>query len=88
MTHAESGNWPQHSPARWRRPNSVFAACSRRARSASCWRERSQRIVQVNPAFCRMLGADADQIIGGTIAELVHVDDQEELRRAILGGTG
>ncbi len=37
----------------------------------------SQRIVQANPAFCRMLGADAEQIIGRTIAGLAHVDDRE-----------
>ncbi len=46
-----------------------------------------RRIVQVNPAFCRMLATDADLIIDGTITELVHVDDQEELKRAILHGT-
>ena len=28
----------------------------------------SQRIVQANPAFCRMLGTDAEQIVGSTIA--------------------
>ena len=46
-----------------------------------------QRIVQANPAFCRMLGADAEQIIGRTIGELVHVDDRELLSDAIRRGT-
>ncbi len=48
----------------------------------------SQRIVQANPAFCRMLGAGAEQIIGRTIAGLAHVDDRELLNDAIRRGTG
>ena len=47
-----------------------------------------QRIVQANPAFCRMLGCRAEQIVGRTIAELVHVDDRELLDDAIRHGTG
>ena len=48
----------------------------------------SQRIVQANPAFCRMLGGDAEQIIGRTIGELMHIDDRELLSDAIRRGTG
>ena len=43
----------------------------------------SQRIVQANPAFCRMLGADTEQIAGRTIGELTHIDDRELLSDAI-----
>ena len=46
----------------------------------------SQRIVQANPAFCRMLGTDAEQIVGNTIVDLTHVDDREMLRDAIGPG--
>jgi PAS domain S-box-containing protein len=48
----------------------------------------TQRIVQANPAFCRMLSADAEQIIGRTIAELAHVDDRNLLSGALRRGTG
>jgi PAS domain S-box-containing protein len=48
----------------------------------------TQRIVQANPAFCRMLSANAEQIIGRTIAELAHVDDRELLSGALRRGTG
>jgi PAS domain S-box-containing protein len=48
----------------------------------------SQRIVQANPAFCRMLSASAEQITGRTIAELAHVDDRELLSGALRRGTG
>jgi PAS domain-containing protein len=48
----------------------------------------SQRIVQANPAFCRMLGGDAEQIMGRTIGELMHIDDRELLSDAIRRGTG
>ena len=41
----------------------------------------SQRIVQANPAFCRMLGAAAEQIVGSTIVDLTHVDDRGMLQR-------
>ncbi len=43
----------------------------------------SQHIVQANPAFCRMLGTSAEQIVGNTIVDLTHVDDREMLRDAI-----
>jgi PAS domain S-box-containing protein len=46
----------------------------------------THRIVQANPAFCHMLGADAEQIIGRTIAELTHIDDRELLSDAIRRG--
>ena len=85
---AAASGWRRHIPTRCRRANSVSAAYSRKARSASCWPSSDgQRIVQANPAFCRMLGADADQIIGRTIAELAHVDDRELLSDAIRRGT-
>jgi PAS domain S-box-containing protein len=48
----------------------------------------SQRIVQANPAFCRMLGTDSEQIIGSPIVELTHVDDRNMLNNAIGHGTG
>ena len=47
----------------------------------------SQRIVQANPAFSRMLGNDAEQIVGRSIPELVHVDDRGVLRDAIARGS-
>jgi PAS domain S-box-containing protein len=39
----------------------------------------SQRIVQANPAFCRMLGYPADEIAGKTIPEITHLDDRDLL---------
>ena len=48
----------------------------------------SQRIVQANPAFCRMLGTDAEQIAGRTISELTHIEDRDLLSDAIRRGTG
>jgi PAS domain S-box-containing protein len=48
----------------------------------------NQRIVQANPAFCRMLGADPEHIAGRTIGDLAHVDDRELLNDAIRHGTG
>jgi PAS domain S-box-containing protein len=48
----------------------------------------TQRIVQANPAFCRMLSAGAEQIIGRRLAELAHVDDRELLSGALRRGTG
>ncbi len=48
----------------------------------------SQRIVQANPAFCRMLDTDAEQIAGRTISELTHIDDRDLLSDAIRRGTG
>jgi PAS domain S-box-containing protein len=34
------------------------------------------QIVQVNPAFCRMLGYDADELLGMTMPDITHVDDR------------
>ncbi len=60
-----------------------------RARSASLLADNeSQRIVQANPAFCRMLGTDAEQIAGRTISELTHIEDRDLLSDAIRRGTG
>ncbi len=39
----------------------------------------SQRIVQANPAFCTMLGFEAADLVGKSIAEITHVDDRELL---------
>jgi PAS domain S-box-containing protein len=41
-----------------------------------------QRIVEANPAFCRMLGYTFDQIAELTIADITHVDDRELLNEA------
>ena len=38
-----------------------------------------QRIVEANPAFCRMLGYTSDQIAELTIADITHIDDRELL---------
>jgi PAS domain S-box-containing protein len=46
-----------------------------------------QRIVQANPAFSRMLGNGAEQIVGRTIPDLVHIDDRGLLRDAIGRGS-
>jgi PAS domain S-box-containing protein len=48
----------------------------------------SQRIVQANPAFCRMLGTESEQIIASPIVDLTHVDDRAMLADAIRKGTG
>jgi PAS domain S-box-containing protein len=41
-----------------------------------------QRIVEANPAFCRMLGYTSDQIAKLTVADITHVDDRELLNAA------
>ena len=41
-----------------------------------------QRIVEANPAFCRMLGYTSDQIAELTIADITHIDDRELLNEA------
>jgi PAS domain S-box-containing protein len=41
-----------------------------------------QRIVEANPAFCRMLGYTSDQIAELTIADITHIDDRELLNDA------
>ncbi len=48
----------------------------------------TQRIVHVNPAFCRLVGFDATQLAGKTITELTHVDDRQVLSDAIRSGRG
>jgi PAS domain S-box-containing protein len=48
----------------------------------------SQCILQANPAFCRMLGCGAAQIVGRTIAERTHADDREMLTSAIRHDAG
>ncbi|HEY2617907.1 MAG TPA: PAS domain S-box protein [Acetobacteraceae bacterium] len=48
----------------------------------------SQRIVQANPAFCRMLGTESEQMIGSPVVDLTHVDDRAMLADAIRLGTG
>jgi PAS domain S-box-containing protein len=42
-------------------------------------RSDGQRIVQANPAFCRMLRYDSDELAGRSIAEFAHVDDRHLL---------
>lgn len=46
-----------------------------------------RRIVQANPAFCRMVGYDGDAISGMAIADMTHVDDRRLLTDAIARGT-
>jgi len=45
------------------------------------------RITQANPAFCRMLGRSADELVGNAFAALAHVDDRELLEDAVRRGT-
>ena len=40
------------------------------------------KVVQANPAFCRMLAYQADQIVGRTITDMTHINDRELLLRA------
>jgi PAS domain S-box-containing protein len=46
------------------------------------WRDGRQ-IVQVNPAFCRMLGYDADDLVGMNLPDITHIDDRDLLIDAI-----
>jgi PAS domain S-box-containing protein len=46
-------------------------------------RPDDQRIVQVNPAFRRMLGYDAHEMVGRSITDITHVDDHDVLNDAI-----
>jgi PAS domain S-box-containing protein len=41
-----------------------------------------QRIVEANPAFCRMLGYTSEQIAELTITDITHIDDRELLNDA------
>jgi PAS domain S-box-containing protein len=45
------------------------------------------RVVTVNRAFTRLLGASAEQSTGGSWEALVHPDDRETLRADLRGGT-
>jgi PAS domain-containing protein len=42
-----------------------------------------QQILQANPAFCRMLGYDADEMVGKGILGITHIDDHDLLNDAI-----
>ena len=46
-------------------------------------RRDDQHIVQANPAFCRMLGYAAEQLVGGNMADIAHIDDRDLLLRAV-----
>jgi len=46
------------------------------------------RIVQANPAFCRMLGSDPAQVVGRPIADLMHIDDRGVLSDALVRRSG
>ena len=46
----------------------------------------THRIVETNPAFCRMLGLEAPDIVGRTIVDLAHINDRALLREAVDGG--
>ena len=39
-------------------------------------------VVQANPAFCRMIAYPTEQIVGGTITNMTHINDRELLLRA------
>jgi PAS domain S-box-containing protein len=41
-----------------------------------------QRIVEANPAFCRMLGYASEQIAELTVADITHIDDRDLLNEA------
>jgi len=47
-----------------------------------------QRIVQANPAFCRMLGHDAGETVGKTLPGVTHVDDRDALIGVLSQMTG
>ncbi len=44
--------------------------------------DREQRLVEVNPAFCQLLGHSAEHLTGRAHDELVHPDDIEAAREA------
>jgi signal transduction histidine kinase len=46
--------------------------------------EPDGRITQANPAFCRMLGRSAEELVSKAIADLAHVDDKDLLIEAVL----
>lgn len=39
-------------------------------------------VIQANPAFCRMMGYQADQLDGRSVADMTHINDRELLLRA------
>ncbi len=50
-------------------------------------RQDNRHIVQANSAFCRMVGYEAETVIGGSIADFVHIDDHDRLPDAIHAAT-
>jgi PAS domain S-box-containing protein len=46
-------------------------------------RQEGQQIVQANPAFCRMVGYEADELVGRAIADITHAEDRDLLNNAI-----
>jgi PAS domain S-box-containing protein len=51
-------------------------------------RRDDQHIVQANPAFCRMLGYNAEQLVGRSIGDIAHIDDRNLLPRAVAVARG
>jgi PAS domain S-box-containing protein len=45
------------------------------------------QIIQANPAFSRMLGYDADELLGMTIPDITHIDDRDLLLDSIRRAT-
>jgi PAS domain S-box-containing protein len=50
-------------------------------------RPDGQRIVQANPAFCRILGYETDELVGMSLPDITHVDDRDLLIDAIRRAT-
>jgi PAS domain S-box-containing protein len=48
-------------------------------------RREDQHIVQANPAFCRMIGYDAEQLASLNVADIAHIGDRDLLLRAVAG---
>jgi PAS domain S-box-containing protein len=46
-------------------------------------RQDDQRIIQANPALCRMLGYSADEMVGMNIPAVTHADDHDVLHDAV-----
>ena len=47
-----------------------------------------RHIVQANPAFCRMVGYRAEEMVGHDLLDIVHVDDRELLIDAVTQVNG
>jgi PAS domain S-box-containing protein len=45
--------------------------------------DRNMRVESASPAFCRMLGYEADELKGRSLAELTHPEDREPSERAV-----